>query len=126
LSSLPGSIDPRLWESISGRLIRPLKEVEFPLEGANLFKGIISYHTRKHEGNVHDKGIVAIASKSISSGYVEDVADLSSDSYFMSSNEPDQWIRWDFHEIRVRPTDYTIRSCRLESWVVEGSLDFVN
>jgi hypothetical protein len=124
-SAFPDSIDRRLWESISGRLIRP-KEVEFPLKEAWPPDGIISYLTRKYGGNVHDKGIVTITSKSV---YKDDpewalrnVADLSSD-YFNSKDEPGQWICWDFHERRVCPTHYTIRGWGLKSWVVESSLD---
>jgi hypothetical protein len=51
------------------------------------------------------------------------VADLTSDSYFKSKNEPGQWFRWDFHEMRIRPTHYTIEDSALKSWVVESSLD---
>jgi hypothetical protein len=69
LSDLPGSIDHRLWESISRRLIRRVgfNEVEFQLKEAKSLDGMISYLTRKHGGNVHDKGIVRITSKSVAS-----------------------------------------------------------
>jgi uncharacterized coiled-coil protein SlyX len=102
--------------------------VEFPLKKAWPPDGIISYLTRKHGGNVHDEGIVTITSKSVKSDQseyaVRNVADLSSAySWFLSKNKPGQWICWDFHEMRVRPTHYTIRSYRLKSWVVESSLD---
>jgi hypothetical protein len=140
VSSLPGSIDRRLWESLSGRLIsavRPvspsksLKGVEFPLKATKSLEGIISHLTQKHEGNVHNKGIVAITSKSVryddNSWYpAQIVADLTSGSYFLSKDDPGQWLCWDFHEMRLRPTHYTIKSACLKSWVVESSLDFVN
>jgi uncharacterized coiled-coil protein SlyX len=127
---------PPLSSSPTPRPIRPLRvsppvspsksltETEFPLKEAKLLDGIISYLTRKHGGNVHDKGIVTIASKSVSGQYaVRNVAELTSDSRFWSKNEPAQWVCWDFHEMRVRPTHYTIRSWLLKSWVVETSLD---
>jgi hypothetical protein len=38
---------------------KSLKGVAFPLQEAKSFDGIISYLTRKHGGNVHEKGIVA-------------------------------------------------------------------
>jgi hypothetical protein len=103
--------------------------IEFPLNEANSLDGIISYLTWKHGGNLHDQGIVAITSKSGSYDNVwalRNVADLTSGLYFCSANEPGQWVCWDFHEMRVRPTHYTIRTWQLKSWVVEGSLDFVN
>jgi hypothetical protein len=132
-SALPDSIDRCLWESISRRLIpefppvspsKSLKGVEFPLTRVKSVKGIISYLTQKHGGNVHDKGIVTITSKSVDPKYaVRNVADLTSGSEFWSRTEPGQWVCWDFHEMRVRPTHYTIDASWLKSWVVESSLD---
>jgi uncharacterized coiled-coil protein SlyX len=106
---------------------KSLKGVEFPLKEAKSLEGIISYLTRKHGGNVHDKRIVTITSKSVyqdKPGYAaRNVSDLTSGSYFHSKDEPDEWVCWDFHEMRVRPTHYTITSQWLKSWVVESSLD---
>jgi hypothetical protein len=103
--------------------------IEFPLNEANSLDGIIFYLTWKHRGNVHDKGIVTITSNSIDDDGPKNfsfIADLTSDSFFCSKNEPGQWICWDFHEMRVRPTHYTIKTWKLKSWVAGGSLDFVN
>jgi hypothetical protein len=57
LSSLPDLIDCRLWESISRRLTsaHTLHVVEFRIPEAGSLKGIISYLTTKHGGNVHDE-----------------------------------------------------------------------
>jgi hypothetical protein len=86
--------------------------------------GIISYLTKTHGGNLHDKGIVTVTSKSVGPSYrVQDVLDLVPVSRFESMNEPGQWICWDFHQRRVRPTHYALRTVYLKSWVVEGSLD---
>jgi hypothetical protein len=51
------------------------------------------------------------------------IADLISRSCFYSKDEPDRWVCWDFHEMRVSPTHYTIKCLRLKSWVIESSLD---
>jgi hypothetical protein len=124
LFALPDLIDHRLCASISRRLIRHYDEVELPSKEAGSLDGIISYLSRKHGGNVHDKGIVTITSKSVDPKYApRNVADLTSDSSFCSKNEPGQWVCWDFGKMRVRPTHYTIRSAYLKSWVVESSLD---
>jgi hypothetical protein len=92
--------------------------------------GIISYLTKKHGGNVHDKGIVRITSKSVwDEGYsVRNVADLTDDRYFISENKSGQWIRWDFLQVPVRPTHYSFTASQLhgwnmKSWSMEGSLD---
>jgi hypothetical protein len=119
-----------LWGALSQGLISRLHllEVPCPLQGDKSLDGIISYLTRKHGGNVHEKRIVTIYSKSVYSDLyaVKNVADLAHSSLFWSKHEPDQWICWDFHTKRVRPTHYTIRSCSLRSWIVESSLDAVN
>jgi hypothetical protein len=112
---------------MQGKLV-PLVKLEIPMKEANSLQGIISYLTKKHGGNVHEKGIVTIVSKSIDPDYypLKSVADLTSDSWFVSKDEPDQWVYWDFCKMRVRPTHYTIvalSAWMLKSWVVEGSLD---
>jgi hypothetical protein len=102
------------------------KKVEIPLKADKSLDGVISYLTKQHGGNVHDKGIVTITSKSIfdeSRWSLRNVADLSTDLWFWSKDEPGQWICWDFHEMGIRPTNYTIRARWLKSWVVEGSVD---
>jgi hypothetical protein len=106
---------------------KSLRAVEFPLQEFKSLDGIISYLTRKHGGNVHDKGIVTITSKSVWSDEpgqaLRNIADLTSDSGFMSKNEPGQWVCWDFHDMRVRLTHYAIKGYCLKSWVIERSLD---
>jgi hypothetical protein len=71
--------------------------------------GIIWTVTRKQGGNVHDKGIVRITSKS---AQVEPrhVADFDSLQFFSSDNQPGQWICCDFGEMRVHPTQYVIQT----------------
>jgi hypothetical protein len=105
---------------------RSPNEAEFPFLESKPLDGIISYLTRKHGGNVHDKGIVTITSESLGSYGVRYASDLNSGSSFCSKNGPGQWICWDFHELRIRPTHYTIKSEFMTSWVVESSMDGVN
>jgi hypothetical protein len=106
------------------------KRLKFPLHIGRSYDGIISFLTRKHSGNVHDKGIVTITSKSVlddkPSNAPRNVADLTSQSGFQSQDSPDQWVCWDFHGLRVSPTEYTIKAVWLQSWMVEGSLDGQN
>jgi hypothetical protein len=89
--------------------------------------GILSYLTKKHGGNVCQKFIVTITSKSTydlpQCARGTNLADLNADSYVWSKDEPGQWVCWDFRDMRVRPTHYTIDAGPLKSWVVEGSLD---
>jgi hypothetical protein len=106
--------------------------VEIPMKEERSLEGIISYLTKKHGGNVHEKGIVTITSKSLySAAYaLRKVADLATTSRvphneprFESKNEPGQWICWDFGEMWLLPTHHTIKSDWMKSWVVESSLN---
>jgi hypothetical protein len=118
------------------------KEKQTAIRRANKAKsldGIIAYLTKKHGGNVHEKGIVTITSKSVPDPRhaLANVADFTSDSSFLSScsekrwdgdewvpvHEPGQWVCWDFREMRVRPSHYTLYAWCLDIWVLEGSLD---
>jgi hypothetical protein len=71
----PAYIDRRLWSAISPWLTSSASFLrnesklhagrKFPLGSANSLDGIVSYLTQKYRGNVHDKGIVTITSKSL-------------------------------------------------------------
>jgi hypothetical protein len=100
-------------------------KVEILMKEDNSVDGIISYLTTKHGGNVDEKGIVTITSKSrMNQGKSPNkLADLADDSWFSSDSQPGQWICWDFHERRVRLTHYTLWIAYVKSWVLEGSPD---
>jgi len=72
--------------------------------------GVIS-HLRATCGS---KGVVGITASSVSENDPEctsrNAADLGTDSYFSSRNEPGQGICWDFKTLRIEPTHYTIRT----------------
>jgi hypothetical protein len=100
--------------------------LDFPMNRATSLDGIISYLTKKHGGNVHEKGIVTLTSKSFCGDPVfalQHVADLTSEANFCSGNEPGQWFCWDFGALRVFPTHYTLWTCPMKSWVIEVSMD---
>jgi hypothetical protein len=92
--------------------------------------GIIADLTRSAGGNAHDKGIVTIPTKSIISDDPQfasrNIADLTSDTMFVSKDEPNQWICWNFHEARVCPNRYTIRGRSLESSILDRSDDGID
>jgi uncharacterized coiled-coil protein SlyX len=107
---------------------KALKTLEFPLRPGKSFDGIIAYLTRRHGGNVYDKGIVRITAKSVDRDGPLNfayLADLAADSCFGSKSEPGQWVCWDFQDMRLRPTHYTGKSGypALKSWLIESSLD---
>jgi hypothetical protein len=56
---------------------KSLIEVEFPPKEARSLEGIISYLTRKHGGNVHDKGIVTLTSKSVNNDNPKSAAGIA-------------------------------------------------
>jgi hypothetical protein len=75
---------------------------EFLMTKAQL-GAIISYLTKKHGGNVPEKGILTIASQACQDISLPDVADLTSDSYFASDSRPDEWISGTCASDRVTP-----------------------
>lgn len=106
---------------------RHWKRVECPFHAEDSLDGIITYLTEKQGGNVQETGIVTITSKSVNPDdprcAVATLADFRSDSHFKSQNEPGQWVCWDFHEMCVRLTHYTMECVYTKSWVIEGSDD---
>jgi hypothetical protein len=121
-----------LWDSICCRLI-PRIAVHNSPSLRDSMEGVISYLTRIHGGNVHDKGVVQISSKSVVFGADSEygprnLADLTSDSEFRSTNARNEWVCWDFGTFQICPTHYLIRPasvCFLQSWIIEISMDGV-
>jgi hypothetical protein len=102
------------------------------------FNGIFSDLTLKHGGNVHDRGIVNVAQSSecnTSGPYpAKNCVDFNSSSFSLTSHQPNQWLSFDFKEMRMRATHYSIRTrtdigafyINPRSWVIEVSDDGVS
>jgi hypothetical protein len=105
----------------------------FPLQGPGSLRGIVSFLTTKHNGNVHDSGIVTITAKSPlvdpldnSKFAVRNLVDLRSSTAYLSENTPDQWVSFDFGNKRINMGHYTLLNRAMKSWVIEGSIDGAN
>jgi hypothetical protein len=85
----------------------------FPMRQDKSLDGIIAYLTNKHSGVLRGNRIAVTTSASGS--HHPDSA--------LQEKEPGEWVCWDFREMRVRVSDYTLRSVGLKSWVVHGSPD---
>jgi hypothetical protein len=101
-----------------------------PFQEKAKFEGLIAFLTARSGGNPHDKGVIAVTSTNGSGNEGKNAVDLRSDLPFCSANQPNQWLCYDFKDLRVGVTHYTVRSngCNkgsdhLQSWVVEGSED---
>lgn len=156
--NLLSQISADIWRKLSRRLIRvpvasdentngrhasvleKAPDSEPAASGTRVFKydeqkplnGIIAHLTRQCGGNVHDKGVVEVTASSDFVGQVpKNAADLEADTCFGSNNGLDTWLCYDFKDLKVTPTSYTIRSRfnghvdahNLKSWVIEVSND---
>lgn len=104
---------------------------EYNGEESCALKGIISHLTSECGGNVDERNKVKVTSSSAfnSNGVAKNVVDLENiQNWFLSKNEKNSWLKYDFKERKVRPTHYTIRSRNSakgwyhpQHWVIEGS-----
>jgi hypothetical protein len=94
--------------------------------------GIISYLTKRFGGHVIDRNIVSITASSIGdrqSYPLRHVADFENQSMFHTKNEANSWICYDFKDMPIEVTHYSIRTRRdrdtrhLRFWILEGSKD---
>ena len=97
-----------------------------------MFEGIIAHLTSHCGGSVHDKGVVNVTGSDFldESLHPKNAAEWPLDSAsgepFWSSNDPGQWLCYDFKQRRVIPKSYALRmpdSHHPESWVFEASND---
>jgi hypothetical protein len=132
-----------IWCSLCRRLILPVDTSgvsrdmsrygsNCPFKPSDPLSGIISYLTMKHRGNVSDTKVVKVTASSVNGGWVaKNVADLTDDTNWYSDNEDNSWVCYDFKNMQIKPTHYSIRS-RYDgrtdsyyprSWFVEVSND---
>jgi hypothetical protein len=94
--------------------------------------GIISYLTKRFGGHVINRNIVSITASSVGSAQsyaIRHVADFGNQGHFETKNESNSWIRYDFKDMQIKVTHYSIRTRRddnshhLRFWTLEGSKD---
>ena len=99
------------------------------LSKSSSFRGIIRELTEQCGGNVADKGVVNVTSSSQLGNAPKNAVDLDNNqNHFISNNEQNAWLKYDFKYNKVRPACYLIRSTNFGkgsnhpmSWVIEGS-----
>jgi hypothetical protein len=139
-------IDSSIWMSLGRRFIdgfsndqlncRFLREGKTFCPNGKSLDGMIVYLTAKCGGNVHDKGLIEATASNIDNSsslyHPKNATDLQNrSSVFCSNNEPNSWICYDFKEMEVTPTHYSILSCpsgpnqndHPKSWCLEVSGD---
>lgn len=98
---------------------------EFDGNSEHRFNGIVQHLIDKSS----EKKVVNVTASSCNSGRnAEDVIDFNSAKYFTSeTNNYDQWIKYDFNEMKIHPTHYSIRTRNdtdygnLQCWCIEVS-----
>jgi hypothetical protein len=106
-----------------------------PFAEKPVFEGLICFLRECCGGNPVDKGIMCATGNTYSSSSVvqpKNAVDFDTDSRFYSQGETNQWLCYDFTNMRIAPTHYIVRSNgnptgnnHLRSWVIEGSEDQV-
>jgi hypothetical protein len=85
--------------------------------------GILAYLTKKHGGNLHEKGIVTVTGNSIKT--IQHLTDPLNPSGYVSWTVADGWFCYDFGDLRIDATRYAVQSCCnsmvAQSWTVEVS-----
>jgi hypothetical protein len=138
-----------LWEAICRRFSFPISP-EFslhrfvdaqldpfdsgvcPFSSSSPMDGIISRLTREHGGHILDSGLISITASGI--GNAEDcplrnLATVGNDRLFYTADAVNSWICYDFKEMRLTLTHYSIRTrcdCdgyHLRCWSLAGSMD---
>jgi hypothetical protein len=134
-----------LWGSVCRRLSFPispeLSHDRFmasinsdvcPFSSRSPLDGIISHLTRKHGGHRLDSGLMLITASGLGDPAFHPVRNLATvwnDALFYTPNTPHSWICYDFDEMRITLTHYSIRTrsdcdqCHLRHWRLDGSMD---
>lgn len=93
---------------------------------AGPFQGIFAYLRDKYGGNPHDKGVVKVTASSSATNKPQQVISHPWDGYWGSKSKANSYIRFDFKNLKVCVTGYTLKSgagWSPISWAVEVSDD---
>ena len=114
-------LDPIIWQNLMKRCVceqRITVDVTINLEEDPL-KGVIAYLTNRHGGNVHERGIVTVTGTACCLpptdpkyhlDMVENLVDLTNmDRAFYSDDIPNSYFEYDFKDLRLSVTGYTVR-----------------
>lgn len=74
------------------------------------FNGIINRLTKLCSGNPHTKGVIYITASSTAANHPSQVIDYNWTSHWVSSNQPDQWIKIDFKQLKFSIVGYSIKT----------------
>jgi hypothetical protein len=131
-------IEDELWASLCRRLLLIVPSGQlpesrfhanaFPFDSSHPFAGIIWQLSRECGGNVHTNGIVSITSSSDGYNACHQVVDYDWTGYWLSNNEANSRIQFDFKNRRILPSHYTLKSDNegghhLLKWSLDGSND---
>ncbi|KAK8870903.1 hypothetical protein M9Y10_008815 [Tritrichomonas musculus] len=117
-------------ESDAKKIFNKVSEtLDISIARFGLFRGIIHQMTEECGGNVSDKGRVNVTSSSFLFGNPKNAVDLDDNqTCFVSRNQTNSWLKYDFIYRKVRPSVYSIRSRNKPkgdhhpmNWVIEGS-----
>ena len=97
------------------------------------FDGILCHLAGECQGNPHQKGIIEITTSSKGPRTIiepEAILDPTNINEWVSGNEPNSWIQFDFKDKKIKLDNYSIMtfsgqqgSTHMKSWKVEASLD---
>ena len=106
------------------------KILSFQYEEGKEFSGIIKYLTNETGGNIHDNGTIEISSNSIFNSNFHPKNLLNSDSNIYEAKNGERYatVVFDFKNMEIEISKYTIKSCSYEpyeghikNWVIEIS-----
>ena len=112
---------------------KELEADEYCYDPAKPLSGIIAHLTNECKGNVHDKGVVQVTASSVNGPsfnwdpkFAADLASKQASKCFASGDKEGSWICYNFNDMRVKPSSYSIRMSRdlkenPRSWVLEVS-----
>jgi hypothetical protein len=136
-----------IWQSLSRRLSLPVSidlsaerfinqpdsvSCHYSGSASDSLDGIISYLTKKKCGHVMDHDMISITASSVINDRFyppRNLADFQNQAFFATDNVPNSWVCYDFKNMRINLTHYSIRTsyncnfCHLRSWALEGSID---
>lgn len=92
------------------------------------YNGIFTKLKENSNGDPYLKKKISITASTSDRNEAFQVIDYGWNDFFFTENKPNSWILFDFKDMRIHITNYTLKThkypsgtCHIKSWIIEGS-----
>lgn len=122
-------MNKNVWRAISKRLLENPKAIKIRYNEKEPLNGVFHFLTLKNKKEIAKNQIINVIPSSCSVRDPKAIIDSNQPEVFQTENRANQWIAFEFNEMKMKVTSYTLQSyyngkpnfANPKNWILEGS-----